>query len=118
MWIHLHVEPENQTKKQKEKQPTDAEDKQMAARGWGVGAVGKKKKKGDCEAMNANPLDCGDHFKWYIYMNPSHVYMIIYNFLSIIPQQNWKKILNIKFLKGQSLGRDEMCGGFCRWGFT
>lgn len=60
----------------------------MAARGVGSGSGGKKKKKGDCEAMNANPLDCGDHFKTYIYMNPSHVYLDHIQLLSIIPQQN------------------------------
>ena len=80
----------------KEKQSTDAGDKQMAARGAGSGSSGKKK-KGDCEAMNANPLACGDHFKTYIYMKPSHAYLDHIQLLSIIPQQNWKKILNIKF---------------------
>ena len=55
------------------------------------------KKWYDCEAMNANPLACGDHFKTYIYMKPSHAYLDHIQLLSIIPQQNWKKILNIKF---------------------
>ena len=47
-----------------------------------------EKKKGDCEAMNANPLACGDHFKTYIYMKPSHAYLDHIQLLSIIPQQN------------------------------
>lgn len=83
------MEPEKQTNEQ-EKQTTDTEDKQMVARGVGSGSGEKKKVT---EIMHVKPLDCGDHFKMYIYMTPSHVYL---NHIQLLSTK-LKKVLKIKF---------------------
>ena len=81
------MEPEKQTNKQ-EKQTTDTEDKQMVARGAGSGS-GEKKKVTEV-IMHAKPLDCGDHFKMYIYMTPSHVYLNHIQLLSTKLKKDFK----------------------------
>lgn len=56
--------------------------------GQAVGVV--KKKKVTEVIMHAKPLDCGDHFKMYIYMTPSDVYLNHIQLLSTKLKKDFK----------------------------